>query len=356
MKKDEITELERALTAHQSFLGEFLNRNDINESPHYLLIASQLRVLLTDERYVPILLQYAKAKGVELSVWAPMALPASLRDKLVFNMNLNVASWTPFFRSRQMLIEEFLDTEIGHALSLSSQDARPYTPRQVIKWVANKEGVTHLDFSKPQTLLGLQAWKWNSGGETYDDGLVRKIILQIGAWSYSAIDEVLNPIEDISIIIRLKLRCLPEAKIPFFRFRYNHSAVEIHCSALPYGIEFALTKNKNSAGQILVEFPKEWKNDTDAIFCFSYSPFQKLINISVNGELKGTDFTYDLGIIRTKKVIGQPISGYEGYFAGNVALYSRILSSDEIREILTLPFDWIDSLVDKQVDDTPDDT
>lgn len=193
MKTDEIAELERALRVHHSLLTDSLDRDDINESIHYLPIAGQLRVLLCDAD-VPILLKYANAKGIVLKVWAPVPLPDSLKDGLVFYMNLNVASWTPLFRSRQMLIEDFLDAEIGYSLSLSSQDAKPYTPRQIIKWVANKEGISHLDFKKPQTLLGLKAWKWNSDGETYDDGLVRKIILQMGTWSHAAMEHVLTHI------------------------------------------------------------------------------------------------------------------------------------------------------------------
>src|SRR2546423_11355469 len=132
MRTDEITELERALKVHQSLLTEYLNRDDINESIHYLPIAGQLRVLLCDAQ-VPILLRYSKEKGIELGVWLPVPLPDSLMDKLVFHLNLNVASWTPFFRSHQILIEEFLDTEIGYSLSLDSQDAKPYTPEKLIK-------------------------------------------------------------------------------------------------------------------------------------------------------------------------------------------------------------------------------
>ena len=150
-----------------------------------------LRVLLCDAD-IPILLNYANEKETKLKVWAPVPLPESLKDGLVFLMNLNIASWTPFFRSRQMLIKDYLDTEIGYSLSLNSQDAKPYTPKQVIKWVANKEGIAHLDFKKPQTLLGLKAWKWNRDGEPHDDGLVRKIILQIGSWSHAAISHVLT--------------------------------------------------------------------------------------------------------------------------------------------------------------------
>jgi hypothetical protein len=193
-KTDEIAELERALRDHQTLLSDYLCRDDINESLHYLPIAAQLRVLLCDAD-MPILLRYANEKGIDLKVWAPLPLPDSLKDGLVFQMNLNVANCAPFFRSRQMLIEDFLDTEIGYALSVNAQDAKVYTPRQVIKWVANKDGVAHLDFRKPQTFIGLKAWKWNSSGKTYDDGLVRKIILQVGAWSHAAIDHILPSVD-----------------------------------------------------------------------------------------------------------------------------------------------------------------
>lgn len=333
----EIAELERALKVHQALFEGYLNRDDINESLHYLPIAGQLRVLLCDAD-TPILLSYAKTKGVHLKVWAPIPLPDSLRDRLVLGLNFNVAGWTPFFQSCPMSIEKFLDSEIGFALALNNQNARPYTPRQVIKWVANKEGIAHLDFKKPQTLLGLKAWKWNSKGKTFDDGLIRIIILRIAAWAYSAIHEVLDPSTDTSIILRLRLKSLPKTKTPLFRFRDDHNAVEIHCSALVDGIEFAMNINGQPVDQIPVEYPKGWMVNADAVFCFSYSPSEKRVAISLNGEIKRSD-SYDLGIIRANELVGQSNRGFEDNFDGKVTLYSRTLSAHEIHEILSLPFD-----------------
>ncbi len=54
MKTDEIAELERAIKIHQALLEDYLNRDNINESLHYLPIAGQLRVLLCDAD-IPIL-------------------------------------------------------------------------------------------------------------------------------------------------------------------------------------------------------------------------------------------------------------------------------------------------------------
>jgi hypothetical protein len=126
--------------------------------------------------------------------------------------------------------------------------------------------------------------------------------------------------------------------------------------SLPGEVEFGIKKNGRSVGQINVEFPKDWKENTDSVFCFSYSSVQKRVDVSVNGEINNSGFACDLGIIRANALIGQPVSGYGDYFAGNVALYGRILSSNEIREILTLPFDWVDSLIDNQTDETSDAT
>ena len=70
-----------------------------------------------------------------------------------------------------------------------------YTPRQLIKWVANKEGVAHLDLKPPTTLEAIQTAITVTGTvEGYtatDEFLLRHGIVQIAKWTVRGIEHVL---------------------------------------------------------------------------------------------------------------------------------------------------------------------
>jgi hypothetical protein len=146
MNTQQLAELERALNIHLELLTDYLVREDVVESSCYLPIAGQLRVLLCDAQ-VPILLTYAGAKGFPLYVWGPRPLSEMLKEQLAWMMNLQLASWVPYEpRSYRYTIQDFLDLPIGReivATGSSCNEGKDYTPRQLIKWIANKEGVCH---------------------------------------------------------------------------------------------------------------------------------------------------------------------------------------------------------------------
>jgi len=98
-----------------------------------------------------------------------------------------------------MSVQEYLDTAIGgvpvQVGTGQGERVSWYTPRQLIKWVANKEGAAHLDLTLPATLEALnvtrRVMKTAEGSTTTDEFLVRSGIVQIAQWTLKAIDRVL---------------------------------------------------------------------------------------------------------------------------------------------------------------------
>lgn len=266
------------------------------------------------------------------------------------DLNLMVASWSYFPpRSRLLPIDEYLETEIGYQITLNTKVAQSYSPKQIIQWVANKDGVSHLDFRKPAIFKSLKSWNWHSQGKVYNDGLIRKIILQIGKWTYHAIEKVLNPFGDISIVIKLRLKALPKNTILLGRFIDQHNAVVIICSSLPIGIEFKIVENDKIVQELIIKYPDEWRENTDSVFCLTYSSISNQIQVILNGDLVKS-VNCPLGIVRSEDIIGNLTKGYEENFKGNIALFGKIIKSSELNEILSLPLDWLEAL--KQNEET----
>jgi hypothetical protein len=188
--------LEKSLLRHRAQLDTLLNHPERDVRDLHLPIAGQLRVLLTDKS-VPILLEYAQDKGVDLRIWGPQPAGSQGDPRAVVDFNALVASWEPVADGYEMSITEYLDTALG-AVPLISRDTskRPvgswYTPRQLIKWVSNKEGVTHLDFDPPATLRSLKdGFQFDGTVEGFgavDEFLIRWALVQLGKWTLRAID------------------------------------------------------------------------------------------------------------------------------------------------------------------------
>jgi hypothetical protein len=158
----------------------------------HLPIAGILRVLLCDAE-VPILLRFAKAQGKVLRIWAPRPAREPMDPDLLFYFKAFVCSWEPYPEGYEMSIEEFLVTPIGVA-SLPTPDGRgtagSYSAKQVIKWTANKEGVSHLDFDKPATLENLKASTYQRG-ETITTAIeIRRVIYAVGEWTLNAVEHL----------------------------------------------------------------------------------------------------------------------------------------------------------------------
>jgi len=84
-----------------------------------------------------------------------------------------------------------MDTPIGVIQYDVNKPSSPYTPREVINWVANTEGVSHFNYdsrkkAEHQRLKGLL----DLGAGAGDDKHLRAILHQIGVWTLHAIDQV----------------------------------------------------------------------------------------------------------------------------------------------------------------------
>lgn len=184
MRASELTEIERVLRCHQEWILEDYEKAKDNYSSAYLRLAGSLRILLVDGD-LPVLLHYAKEKGKVLYAYVEDSDVQSLEGKAVWLWSGFVISWT---------IEEFLDRGIG-VYSDEEGLARIYTPRQLIKDTANKEGVAHLDLKKPRALEQLKLMTMVGPRGTSDSQEIRHALRAIAGWTYSAIRYVVDDAE-----------------------------------------------------------------------------------------------------------------------------------------------------------------
>lgn len=206
---EHVARLEETLRRQLLQLRKALGDSERDTADLHLQIAGQLRALLCDSK-VPILLVYAEYKSIDLRVWGPN--PPGFRGtpgRIWFQYNALLASPQPVVDSYEMSIRDYLDTPIGATPLPNPSGGQPsqtvwYTPRQLIKWVANKEGVAHLELDPPASLRAVQNAFTVSGSVTLvgqqgeilnfgatDQLLVRSALLQIGLWTAHAIDRVL---------------------------------------------------------------------------------------------------------------------------------------------------------------------
>jgi len=194
----DLQRLERSLRRHRVELLERLQHPDPESTDRYVPIAGQLRVLLCDAE-LPILITVAEQKNVALRIWGPLR-PNAPRPPGAFLPYLRlIAGWDPIPDGHEMSVQEYLDTAIGgvpvQVGTGQGERVSWYTPRQLIKWVANKEGAAHLDLTLPATLEALnvtrRVMKTAEGSTTTDEFLVRSGIVQIAQWTLKAIDRVL---------------------------------------------------------------------------------------------------------------------------------------------------------------------
>lgn len=195
MSQDKLKELEKSLKLHAVLLERFLNDPKKDKLNLYLPLAGQLRVLLCDKD-LPILITYAEAFGIPLSIVAPESATEKLGFKeTVLEMNFGYIGWDSTDNGKTISIQEFLDKPIGVVPVEShntSSKGNKYSPMQIIKWVANKEGITHLNFKKPATLTSLMNITFQSKGQKTEGLLVRRIIYQTARWAQIVIPYLLH--------------------------------------------------------------------------------------------------------------------------------------------------------------------
>jgi hypothetical protein len=204
---DQIPRLERALRMHAHQLKSALTDPARDIAELHLAMAGHLRALLCDAE-LPVLLVFAEYKRTPLWVWGPY--PADFHPPegvSVFSWSALVASSQPVWGGHQMRMEQYLDTPLG-ATTFSSDGGRTsqttwYTPRQVIKWVANKDGGAHFDLETPASLQSIRSGITVHGQaeikgpgismslSSNEDHIVRIALLQIADWTANAADTAL---------------------------------------------------------------------------------------------------------------------------------------------------------------------
>jgi hypothetical protein len=149
-------------------LAALLEHPNRDEFDFHVSLAGPLRSMLCDADW-PTLLKLAEALGADLRVWGPH--PPSDRDKKAptFYMNALTASAEPVAFSHEMSLTEFLGAPIGAVGMVDPASGRHkghwYTPRQLIKWAANKDGPSHFDPKAPATYEAVIANSVISTGE-----------------------------------------------------------------------------------------------------------------------------------------------------------------------------------------------
>ena len=181
----------RVLHRHALQLERTLEADDFWTHDFHVPVATQLRVLLCD-RKLPVLLAFARFKGLPLRIWGPRPAGSGLETDSYFEWTALVASWTPVPDGHEMSIEEYLET--GVAVVPLGSEGRAFSPRQIINWVANKEGGAHLSFDKPATLAALRKSVWKRGEVEVDSFHAKQVIYFVGLWAHSAIGACLGVI------------------------------------------------------------------------------------------------------------------------------------------------------------------
>jgi hypothetical protein len=189
MSEEETKELKSILKNHASWIAKLTLDENSGLDNDYILLAGILRVLLCDAK-MPILISYGKEKNIPLKiVFYPTQIeknPELYKNSVFYLRNdSSLPHWDSLRTGDTVCIEEFLDKPIGIL-------GGTYTARKIIKWVANKEGISHLDFKKPATLKDLKSMTHVSGDNRTEGFVIQNVIYSLARWALITIQFVLN--------------------------------------------------------------------------------------------------------------------------------------------------------------------
>ena len=182
-----IKRMQGSLKDHLTQIIRLLSDPKRDTSNAHIFLAGSLRVLLCDTE--PLLIRYADHFGITLKIWGPNPPNFKPDNKIILALNFSMASDIKVEPLHEMTIQQYLQTSLGVA------NFNSYTPYQLIKWVANKEGGAHLDPKAHDILEDIKntfSTQVPVPGYTATDGfMVHSTIIQISNWTMSAIEKVL---------------------------------------------------------------------------------------------------------------------------------------------------------------------
>ncbi len=191
---EQIALIERSLRELRDWLREDLEVMQDLRSNKHKRVALYLRLLLCDNG--GLLLEYSKAKDVSLFAYVPPAdFNAAIgRQMQSAGCDWNVVSWLPVNAWTKVPAKEFLNRCAG-VIPGPDGKAVAFSVTQVIKRVANWDGIAHLDLDldKRKTL------NWMGGGRTVAESGeisehidIKFYLHAVGEWTVAAINEVLK--------------------------------------------------------------------------------------------------------------------------------------------------------------------
>jgi hypothetical protein len=191
-----------ALRNQRDQISILLSNPERDEANLHHLLAGILRSMLCDADW-PTLLCMAREQNIDLRVWGPFPAGDINSPPPSFAFNALIASSEPERFGFEMGAAEYLDAPIG-AVVVGMEGPRWYSPRQLIKWVANKEGYAHFDPKVPATLESVKnvlaptearvSIERSSGSielKATDALIVRMALIQISEWARDCANQVI---------------------------------------------------------------------------------------------------------------------------------------------------------------------
>ncbi len=78
-----------------------------------------------------------------------------------------------------------------------------------------------------------------------------------------------------------------------------------------------------------------------------YDSSERKVSTLVNNERADQIAEINLGGIVSDQPTAPTTPGYGKYFSGNIALFERIITPEDVDEILSLPTNWIEAVKEK---------
>jgi hypothetical protein len=191
MTASERIEIERVLRNHREWIREDYEKAKDKHSYAYLRLSGYLRILLVD-RKLPVLLRYAKARGKTLYAYVPNFDLRELNGQPVWGWSGFVIGSNPEKGSKRIPIEEFLDRRAIGVYSNEQGVACTYTPRQLIEYTANRDGVAHLDLKNRKELEAMKLMAIVDERGRCDSQEIKHALRAIAGWTYDAIGYLLD--------------------------------------------------------------------------------------------------------------------------------------------------------------------